>query len=355
MLLNELSAYEQAKLEQIARWKGWRPGAFTQAVEFVKRPADRLFARAVTGERLTKLLIKINGNADWSIPLNLIRREAGVTDVRELRSGSLERCDELEARVKRVGAAEVTTESLLGGVGGLATELASIPVELMLMLRTVYRVARCYGYDLESEKHKTVVFAVIGVSMLTVPEDRQRWCEKIWDMIHRAESDADLTEEEHLLNEQFRREVIDEVMQGVAVELLENKIEEAVPLLGDVIGVVLDNAFIHKIELAARCIFQEFWLRENHKVEVIAPRETTRPLATTIGVSLSRAAYLMAYGLGFGVTLPSLMLSRAGATVLPDTVLEGLQSGGADAADHVTHVLANGKPVNVTNTISEAL
>jgi hypothetical protein len=355
MASSELSVYERAKVERIARWKGWRPSVVEQAVDRLKRPIDWIVARAMSGKQLTKLTEKVNQSADWSIPLKLIHREAKVADVRELRSGSLERCDHLESAVKRTALAQITTESLLCGVGGLATELASIPVELMLMLRTVHRVARCYGYDLDSEKHKTVVLAVIGVSMLKDPANRQRWCEKIWAMIHRAETAADLTEEELLLNEEFRHEVIEEVMQSVAIELLENKVEESVPLLGDLVGVLLDNAFIHKIELAARCIFQELWLRENMKVDVIAPVDNTTELAPTVGRGLSRAAYATAYGLAFGVTLPTLFISRAGRSVLPGPVLDGLRAGGTDATECVTQMLADGKTVLEPTNVSDAL
>jgi hypothetical protein len=313
-----------------------------QALDQLKFPVDWLLSKAMPGERMTQWLEKLNEAADWSIPLRLIHREAQVDNVRELRTGSLERCDKLEEHVKRVGLAEITTESLLCGTGGLVTELASIPVELVMMLRTVYRVARCYGYDLDTKKHEAVVLAVIGVSMLRDPESRRRWCDKIWEMIHRAELNADLTEEEQLLDEEFRGELVEEVMQGVAIELMENKVEESVPILGEAVGLVLDNAFLHKIEKASRCIFQELWLRENQKVDVIAAIETRGDLFSTVGAGLSRAAYVTAYGLGFGVTLPSLLVSRAGASVLPEPVLDGLRTGAVDAEQRVTRVLENG-------------
>jgi hypothetical protein len=340
-----LSTYEQRQVERIGKWKGWRPGPVKQVANRLKRPLDWMAKRAMSGERLTKLLETLNASADWSIPLNLIRREAGVADVRELRKGSLERCDELEQHVKRVGMVEITTESLLGGVGGLATELASIPVELMMMLRTVYRVARCYGYDLDAEMHKTVVLAVIGVSMVKDPDQRRIWCGKIWEMIHRVESDGDLTEEEKLLNEEFRDEVIEEVMQGVAIELLENKVEESVPLLGEVLGVVLDNAFIYRIEKAARCVFQELWLRENGRVEAIEPMFNHFDVGARVGEGLYQAVYGAAYGIGFGIAVPTILVSRVGAAVLPEIVVDGLRAGGADAEERVERVLAEGKGV----------
>jgi hypothetical protein len=178
---------------------------------------------------------------------------------------------------------------------------------------------------------------------LKAPHERQRWCEKIWTMIDRAESDGDLTEEEMLLDEEFRDEVVEEVMQGVAIELMENKLEESIPVLSEAVGVVLDNAFIHKIEKSARCIFQELWLRENQKVGEIAPVETTIDLTAAVGQGLGRAVYFGAFGVGFGVTLPSLLISRAGASVLPEPVLEALRTGASDADERVNQVLVEGK------------
>jgi hypothetical protein len=164
-------------------------------------------------------------------------------------------------------------------------------------------------------------------------------------MIHRVESDGDLTEEEKLLNEEFRDEVIEEVMQGVAIELLENKVEESVPLLGEVLGVVLDNAFIYRIEKAARCVFQELWLRENGRVEAIEPMFNHFDVGARVGEGLYQAVYGAAYGIGFGIAVPTILVSRVGAAVLPEIVVDGLRAGGADAEERVERVLAEGKGV----------
>src|SRR5262249_50301196 len=140
-----LTPYESKQVQQIAAWKGRRPGLIERAVDFVKWPVDKVLRTCVSGDRAAHLLATLNQAAGWKVGYDLIRREAGVDDLTQLRHGSLERCDHLERRIEWADAAVVTSESLVAGVGGIAGELAELPAEVLLALKAVHRVAGCYG------------------------------------------------------------------------------------------------------------------------------------------------------------------------------------------------------------------
>lgn len=322
MVTQLLTPYEKRQVERIAAWKGRRPGVVKRTVELAKLPLDLVLEKVLPAHRAERMLLKLNQAVDWEAGHALIRREAGVDDLVQLRTGTLERCDRLEKEVERAGAAEITAESLLGGVGGLATELAALPTEVMLALHSVHRIAGCYGYVLHRENDKSVVLAIIALSMVEEPEDRVRWCAKIWSSEHGQTASVETEPLETALEEDIRGEVGDDAVEEVCTSLLEQKLGESIPFLGEGIGIVLDNAFLHEVEDAARCIFQERWLRENGKIDAIAPAESSSR-AEALQRNFHWAAYLSGYGLGFALAFPAVLIGRAASAVLPKQLVSG--------------------------------
>ena len=243
------------------------------SLEAIKKPFDRIFARMIPPFHATKMLARADRAANWDLGHDLIERTAGVDDISHLREGPLERCDRLVKHVEIISREVITTESLLAGVGGLATELLELPAEIMLALRTVHRVAGCYGYKLDHPQDWMLVLAVIGLSLQHDPKERSR----IGKLIHQLERETipsgDRARLEALLENKAKGELEDDLVEQIGSSLIENKIEEGIPFLGEVAGVLLDNAFIDRIEEAARCTFQERRLRDQGKVGVIAPAE----------------------------------------------------------------------------------
>lgn len=335
-----LTSYEQAQVARIARWKGRRLGPAMRLIALLKRPLDALVARMLTADRAEKLLLQLNAAADWNVGLNLIRHEAGLDDLSQLRGGSLERCDELERRVKSAAALVITTESLLAAAGGIATELASLPAELLLVLRTVYRVAGCYGHVLDRERDKLLILAIIGLPTVEAPEDRQRWC----DRIRRLEEAASTAEPDDRLErdiqEDIGTELDDDVLANVGTTLLEEKLGESVPLVGEAVGIVLDNDFVLQVEEAARCIFQERWLRESGKLNTILPTESSRDVLHSVAAGVEGSIYTIAYGLGFGLTFPGALISRAGSGALPPAIVHGFEEGARAASRDASRVVS---------------
>ena len=234
----------------------------------------------------------------------------------------------LVKKVADISREIITSESLLANAGGVATELLELPAEIMLALRTVHRVAACYGYALDHPEDETLVMAIIGLSLLDDPAERLSTSRLIRGLEDGMLDQGRRATPLHDCRDADSRMRWETICAGrSAATLVEQKLEEGIPVLGAALGVVLDNAFIQGVEKAARYTFQERWLREHGKVDEIAPAVSTRGDEAPIVEGLSQAVYSTSYAVSFGVVFPAALLGSALSTVLPAAVTDGLSEG----------------------------
>ncbi|WP_165228710.1 EcsC family protein [Aquisphaera insulae] len=320
-----MTSYEAGQVAEIAAWKARRPGLIRRAAESVKWPLDHLLTKFLPAEKASDLFSRVYRAADWERGRDRFRRVLGLEDIGQLRDGPLERCDGLVVRVRNLGRELITSESLLAGAGGLATELMELPAEILLSLRTVHRVAACYGYELDASTSQTLILAIIGLSLLADPEERLKARRLIREIEEKDCPEEDERDLETIAEPRIECELAGDFAEQVASSLVEQKIGEGIPFLGAALGVVLDNEFLSGVEEAAQRTFQERWLREHAKVDEIAPAETLP--AIPLRERVSRAVYSSGYVVGFGLVFPAALLARAGAAVLPSPATEGLADG----------------------------
>jgi hypothetical protein len=83
-----------------------------------------------------------------------------------------------------------------------------------------------------------------------------------------------------------------------------------VPGVGLISGAFLNLAFIRRVDVTARSVFQERWLEDNGKVHCIKPAPVhERNLVHGWRGGFGRAAYAGFYSVGFGATLPVWLVS----------------------------------------------
>ena len=338
-----LTPYESQQVARIAAWKADRPGLLRRGVEMLKWPVTRLFERLVPADRARAMFERLHRAADWEEGRDRIQRALGIDHVKELCDGPLEKCDELIPKLARISREIITSESLLASAGGEVTELLELPAEIMLALRTVHRVAACYGYVLEHPADESLVIAIIGLSLMDEPEDRLRYRR----LIRHLEEGTLTSEEAQQLTSSARTRLEDEVASDLAEQigstLMEAKVEEGIPFLGAALGVVLDNAFITGIEKTAQFVFQERWLREHGKVDEIAPAVASSRDENSLSQGLTQAAYSTSYAVSFGVVFPAVLVGSAVSSVLPSAASDGLREGARAATTDVDRLIAGAK------------
>ncbi|MBV8488454.1 MAG: EcsC family protein [Planctomycetaceae bacterium] len=334
-----LMPYEADQVAQIAAWKARKPRFLGRTLDTLRWPIDRLFERLVPSSRAYAMLKRVHQAADWSHGRDVIQQALGIENLAELRAGPLERCDGLVKKVRNISREMITSESLLANAGGLATELLQLPAEIMLALRTVHRVAACYGYTIDLDQDETLVMAIIGMSLLDEPQERQRARHLIRELEDRTCPKEDAERLVSATSARLEDDLGEELAGTVGSALLEQKIEEGIPFIGAAIGVVVDNAFLSGVEEAAQRTFQERWLRDHGKVDEIAPAEL--PASTTsLSAGVSQAAYSTSYAISFGVVFPAALVAQAGADILPTPIYEGFKAGATAASRDAYRLLA---------------
>ncbi len=338
-----LTPYEAEQVAVIAAWKARKPGFLRRTIESLKWPLTRLFEKLVPADKARAMLARVHQAADWEQGRDKIQRALGIDHVKELYDGPLERCDELVKKVADISRQIITSESLLANVGGELTELLELPAEIMLALRTVHRVAACYGYPLAHPDDETLITAIIGLSLVTEPEERLRSTKLIRGLEDGTLNGEDRQRLSTTAETRVEDEVGDELVEEIGSTLVGEKIEEGIPFLGATLGVILDNAFIQGVEKTAQFIFQERWLREHGKLDEIAPAVSVNTAGATTGQGLTQAVYSTSYAVSFGVVFPAALLGSAVSSVLPAAANDGLSEGARAASSDVDRLIAGAR------------
>jgi len=337
---SSVTTYEAEQVALIAAWKARKPGLLRRTIETLKWPLARVFEKLVPADKARTMFARVHQAADWEHGRDMVQRALGIDHVKEFYDGPLERCDGLVKKVADISREIITSESLLANVGGEVTELLELPAEIMLALRTVHRVAGCYGYALDHPEDETLVMAIIGLSLLDDPGERLSASRLI-----RGLEDGTLTRDDEqrlstIAETRLKDEVGDDLAREIGATLVEEKVEEGIPFLGAALGVVLDNAFIQGVEKAARFTFQERWLREHGKVDEIAPAVASQGDSAPIVAGLSQAVHSTSYAVSFGVVFPAALLGSALSTVLPTAATDGINEGATAAIRDVDRLIA---------------
>jgi hypothetical protein len=265
-----------------------------------------------------------------------IKRQAGVADLGELQRKPLEECDQLATRVSLASQTFSVAEGAATGAGGPLTTLIDIPLLFVLAIRTIFKMGYCYGYRLDGPRDRPYVLAVfLAATSNSLATRRARL--------------ARLDEIEKRLFEEMEEDIIAEEAASLLFQL---EVFEEVPGVGAVSGALLNLALIRRVDITARRVFQQRWLRDHGKIHKIEPAEAhARALATGWSGPLKRAAYFGSYYVGFGLTLPawlvaSLFRSANGPSIQGMRMRDGATAAtlGVDRAlQRARDVIANGR------------
>ena len=104
------------------------------------------------------------------------------------------------------------------------------------------------------------------------------------------------------------------------------------PILGDLTSILMDYDFIRRVDITARRVFQERWLKDHGKLEEIHPAPLSqRRSSLEGGIDLAaQLVYLGCFGVAFGVAFPLILVAR-GASGLDNSLVRGVKQGADDA------------------------
>jgi hypothetical protein len=313
-----LNEYEAQQADEIAAWKSERPSLVMTAFRRLSQPLTRAAARVMPASAFQSVVLKADQMSQKFGGPAEIARKAGVKDVTELRTWPLEECDRLADDISAPAEREALIEGMIAGLGGIVTETMNLPVLLTAALRSVYRIGHCYGFPLDREDDRRFVLGILELSSVDDPARRQ----VVFEMIQHLDSGS----------RSPRRAKEQPWLDALREDLLEDLAFGAVPVLGDLTSVLMDYDFMHRVDITARRVCQERWLRDRGKLDEVHPAPVSRRRSSIKGGIdiVAQFAYLGSYGIAFGLTLP-LAAVASGAAGLDNRLTLGLKQGALQA------------------------
>ena len=264
VVTRELTAYETEQIKQIAAWKSTPTNPAAELWNLIVLQAAKIVTVLVP-DVLVRSAIESSYNAaeKLAIPQSIARR-ATVVDVRDLRQKPLEECDRLAQQVGTAARTLATVEGAVTGAGGALTTLIDVPLLFVSALRTIVQVSHCYGYSGDEPRDRYFNLGVLTIAMAGSLATRLERLDQLQDL-------------EKLLVEETQ---VDLIRSELLSFLFQLEIFEDVPGIGIVSGALLNLSFMHRVDVTARRVFQERWLKDNGKIVEIAPAvESPRNLA----------------------------------------------------------------------------
>jgi hypothetical protein len=223
-----VTLYEREQARAIERWKAEPPSLVTQTTGMILAPVGWLARRLVPAGAVEGVLAAANQLARQPAPVNVPADLAG--------------CDTLAESIHNRAVAAATAEGAVTGAAGLIAAPLDIPAMVVLSLRTIHRIARCYGFAPDQQ----LAVSVLSVaSAATVRERRSA----LGDARRAAETAA---------GRQLSREAVIVAIRALA----RRRALAAVPVAGAALGAAVNGAFLNSVAWSARRTFQEKWLAE---------------------------------------------------------------------------------------------
>jgi hypothetical protein len=319
----QLTDYESDQVKQIAVWKSRPPNAFAEMFRRVTLAGSRLVERVISDalirvaiEQSFEIAERIAGKED-------VKRRAGVRDLRDLRRKRLEECDHLAAQAGVFSQVFATAQGALTGAGGVLTTLVDIPLLFILSLRTILKIGHCYGYPLDQRRDRHFIIGTLIAAISGTPEARTKRLNQLHEL-------------EDLLITETQEEIVSEELLSLVFQL---EIFEGIPGVGAVSGGVLNLAFMRRVDMTARRVFQERWLRDNGKVRsIVAAPVHSRNLIIGWTGAAHRAAYSVCYTASFAAALPVRLLASLFERA-DNSLTQGVRGGAKEAGKRVERFL----------------
>lgn len=269
-MMSSLSAYEKKQLKAIMDFKAEEPGVVGKTFGIVIEPLAWLIKKVVPEAAIRGALSMSNRAAKWMTDTKDVIRDGAVESVDELRHKNLELSDNLADEVHNWAIGVAVVEGAGAGTFGLPGMAADIPALITLSLRTIHKIGVCYGFESNTPENEQFALGILAVAGANTIEEKVtamttlRVMEVIltnqtWKKISEAAAKSQFSKEAAL----FTTKVL---AKQLGVNITKRKALAAIPLIGSLIGGSVNGWYVKEVGWAARRIFQERWLMENHKI-----------------------------------------------------------------------------------------
>jgi uncharacterized protein (DUF697 family) len=259
--------YESRQMAEIEAWKRAKPDMLRGRFGSVPRTLNWVVDRIVPYIPLNQTFAWLDATAARLVDERDLIKRAGVSSLAELQSQDLSLSDRLAEGNHRWAMGMAAAEGAVTGVTGLVGLAADIPAIITLALRTIYRTGLCYGFDVQPERQ--MALGILAVSGANSMEEKTQALAKL-DEQQTALTGHGTTGPGNVSKLDHSRITVRQVTHQLGVNLAKRKALQAVPMVGALVGGSVNAWYIRDVSWAARRVFQEQWLRQNHKLSHVA-------------------------------------------------------------------------------------
>lgn len=262
-----MNKYESKTLKEITEWEKREPSIVAQATNTISKPILWVVEKCIPAKVIEGAITSANDIAALITDKNDIIRDAQISDIKELRSKSLELSDKLANEIRIWACGVAGTEGGVAGFLGLPGMSVDIPAIIIMALRVIQKTALCYGYECNNEKEYQFVLGVMSaagantmkektVALVTLRNIATAISKTTWKKL------AEKASEKQIIPTVITS--VRAVAEQLGINITKRKATQAIPCLGMAVGSAMNVAFINDMAVAAQRCYQKRWLEENN-------------------------------------------------------------------------------------------
>ncbi len=236
------------------KFRNSKPSRLGRGIERLTHPLGKTLADLVP-KRMVEMLLK---GLDRAVDApQLVRFDHDPRNMDEAHRAA--------RKVTRAARSVSATTGAAAGLGGALSMSADIPATIGIALRVIRDTGRAYGFDGEGPAEKLFRLQILELAALNDPEERTR---RIAELEAGIGEDGALIHADHDHITPIVDQVVERISRALAFASVRSRMGMVVPLVGSVVGGVVNSSFQNDVGKAARFAFQARRLRaDEHVIE----------------------------------------------------------------------------------------
>lgn len=174
--------------------------------------------------------------------------------------GDLAQANRAAKKVARAARSVSATTGAAAGLGGALSMGADIPATIAIALRTIRDTGRAFGFDGDGPAEKLFRLQVLELAALDDPEQREARIAALEDAIG---SEGQLVHADHEHITPIVDQAVERISRAIAFASFRSRAGMVVPLVGSVVGGIVNSSFQNDVGKAARFAFQARRLKQD--------------------------------------------------------------------------------------------
>lgn len=195
--------------------------------------------------------------------------EHGFVSLHELRQLDIERADELANLVASRNRLLAATEGAATGLAGFLGAIADLPLSTVIVLRTIYQTAECYGYDLADVDGRQKIYQVLANTDWSILVEKQTVLLSLVS-VQKLLKQNGVAGLQQMVGSAGDLEVFEKLVQELAgtlnIQLPDNLTGRALPLAGSLVGAFYSTRLINSVAALAQATFRQQRLEQLPKI-----------------------------------------------------------------------------------------